>query len=73
METIVSVNGIKMTVRQFHSKTHFDDDGDELILVDAGIMKLKDFRALSPEQQDILDARPDFDKRTDGTAFNHNG
>ena len=61
METLISVNGVKMTVRQFHSQTQYDSEGDELILVGAGTMKLKDFRLLSPEQQDILDVRPNLD------------
>ena len=37
METMISVNGVKMTVRQFYSQTHYDQDGDELILIGAGI------------------------------------
>ncbi|MBT5678726.1 MAG: hypothetical protein HOJ10_04520 [Marinovum sp.] len=49
-----------MTVRQFYSQTHYDQDGDELILIGAGTMKLKDFKALTPEQQDMLDPRPDL-------------
>ena len=60
METMISVNGVKMTVRQFHSQPHYDSEGDELILIGAGTMKLKDFRVLSPEQQDILDVRPNI-------------
>ena len=60
METMISVNGVKMTVRQFYSQTHYDQDGDELILIGAGTMKLKDFKALTPEQQDMLDPRPDL-------------
>ncbi|MDG2406799.1 MAG: hypothetical protein P8M25_18240 [Paracoccaceae bacterium] len=61
METLISVNGVKMTVRQFHLRTQYDSEGDELILVGAGTMKLKDFRVLSPEQQDILDVRPNLE------------
>ena len=60
METMISVNGVKMTVRQFYSQTHNDQDGDELILIGAGTMKLKDFKALTTEQQDMLDPRPDL-------------
>ena len=60
METMISVNGVKMTVRQFYSQTHYDQDGDELILIGAGTMKLKDFKALTTEQQDMLDPRPDL-------------
>ena len=57
---MISVNGVKMTVRQFYSQTHNDQDGDELILIGAGTMKLKDFKALTTEQQDMLDPRPDL-------------
>ena len=60
METMISVNGVKMTVRQFYSQTPYDPDGDELILIGAGTLKLTDLKALTPEQQDMLDPRPDL-------------